>query len=396
MATVRLSGAFRLRDGIPPTGDVLRALDASPPLHRLRVESDPADGWDTSLVAFLARVHDACAERQVALDTSGVPEGARRLLGLARADGALSGGRVREESAEPRLADSVADWAKAWRRTLGGRLASPGIEAPRPEPFAEVIGRWAIGWFRSLDDKVGFLGSTAISVARTLTLQNRKLPMRFVFGLQKAGVETLPIVALMGFAIGGVLALIASSQLQKFGAAPLVAKIVSIAVLREMGALMVGIAISGRLGSAIAAEFATMVANKETDVLRVIGVDPFDYLVAPRVLALAFAGPLLVVYANALGLLGSLFVGVTAAGLPAQEYMDRTRDVLGYKHTLAGLIKGLAFGVVTAIVASYHGLRSGRSAGAVGDAVRKAVVGSVLGVVLFDAAITLVFKWVKL
>ena len=226
--------------------------------------------------------------------------------------------------------------------------------------------------------------------------RTRRLRTRFPHLLQQAGVETLPVVALMGFAIGAVLALITTGQLEKLGATPLVARIVSIAVLREMGALMVGIAIAGRLGAAIAAEIASMVAYREVDVLRVVGVDPFDYLVAPRVLALAIAGPLLVVYANVLGLLGGLFVGVTAVGLPAEEYIERTRAVLTQKHMLAGLIKGLAFGVVTGLVAAYYGLNSGRTAGAVGWAVRRAVVAAVVGVVLSDAAITLVFKWVRL
>jgi len=213
---------------------------------------------------------------------------------------------------------------------------------------------------------------------------------------QQAGVETLPIVALMGFAIGAVLTLIISGQLEKFGATALVARIVSIAVLREMGSLMVGIALAGRLGSAIAAEIATMVANDETDVLRFIGVDHFDYLVAPRVLGTALAGGLLVIYANALGLAGGLFTAVSVVGLPAPEFIDRARAVMGYKHFFSGMIKGLAFGTLTAMVACYHGLRSGRSAGAVGLTVRRAVVGAVVGVVLADTVITLVFKWIRL
>jgi len=226
--------------------------------------------------------------------------------------------------------------------------------------------------------------------------RTRRLRAPFLHYLQQAGVETLPIVALMGFAIGAVLALITTGQLERLGATPLVARIVSIAVLREMGSLMVGIAIAGRLGSAIAAEIASMVARREVDVLNVIGVDRFDYLIAPRVVALALAGPLLVVYANTLGLLGGFFVGVSVVGLPAPEYVERTRAVLTYKHMLAGLIKGLAFGVVTALMAGYYGVQSGRTAGGVGRAVRKAVVGAVVGVVLTDAAITLVFKWVRL
>jgi len=372
---VRLSGAWRLQDGLRPTEEVTRALDASP-LRRLRFDAAAVERWDTSLVVFLARVHDTCVQREVGVDTSGLPAGARRLLELARQGAVLGGG------AEPEPADR-------WRRERRGSVRGP-------DPWTERIGWWGIHSFQSLGGKLEFFGSTVQSCVRMLLGRTRRLRAPFLHYLQQAGVETLPIVALMGFAIGAVLALITTGQLERLGATPLVARIVSIAVLREMGSLMVGIAIAGRLGSAIAAEIASMVARREVDVLNVIGVDRFDYLIAPRVIALALAGPLLVVYANTLGLLGGFFVGVSVVGLPAPEYVERTRAVLTYKHMLAGLIKGLAFGVVTALMAGYYGVQSGRTAGGVGRAVRKAVVGAVVGVVLTDAAITLVFKWVRL
>ena len=376
-AVVRLSGSWSLRDGLRPVEDVTTALEASPPPRTLRLDAVGLERWDTSLVVFLARVHDSCAARAVGLDTSGLPQAARRMLELAR-QGAVLGGATH--------ADPAPDRSRLARRAA----------ALRPRALVDAMGALAIRCARSLGEQVDFLGEAVLSCVRMLLGGTRRLRSRFLHLLQQAGVETLPVVALMGFAIGAVLALITTGQLQRIGATPLVARIVSIAVLREMGALMVGIAIAGRLGSAIAAEIASMMASREVDVLRVAGVNPFDYLVAPRVLTLALAGPLLVVYANALGLLGGLFVGVTAVGLPAQEYIERTRAVLTYKHMLAGLIKGLAFGVVTGLVASYYGLRSGRTAGAVGVAVRRAVVAAVVGVVLADAAITLVFKWVSL
>ena len=372
-AVVRLSGRWSLRDGLRPMEDVTRALEAAP--RRVRFDAAAVERWDTSLVVFLARLHDSCQQREVGLDTSGLPAGARRLLELARQGAVLGGGAL------PRLVGSRRERRKAAR----GR-----------EPLTERIGWWAIHSYHSLGGKLDFFGSTVVASVRTLRGRTRRLRPRFLHYLQQAGVETLPVVALMGFAIGAVLALITTGQLERVGATPLVARIVSIAVLREMGALMVGIAIAGRLGSAIAAEIASMVARRELDVMGVIGVDRFDYLIAPRVLALAIAGPLLVVYANTLGLVGGLFVGVTVVGLPADEYVERTRAVLTYKHMLAGLIKGLVFGVVTALVAGYYGVQSGRTAGAVGWAVRKAVVAAVVGVVLTDAAITLIFKWVRL
>jgi phospholipid/cholesterol/gamma-HCH transport system permease protein len=375
-AVVRLSGTWRLRDGLRPVGEVTQALEASPPPRQVRLDAAGVEGWDTSLVVFLARVYDSCSQHEVGLDTSGLPKEVRRLLELARQGSFIEGGAPRALTGQS---------LRERRRVARGR-----------EPWTESIGWWSIHSFRSLGGKFDFFGSTMLSCVRLLLGRTRRLRTRFLKLLQQAGVETLPVVAVMGFAIGAVLALITTGQLEKLGATPLVARIVSIAVLREMGALMVGIAIAGRLGAAIAAEIASMVAYREVDVLRVIGADPFDYMIAPRVLALAIAGPLLVVYANALGLLGGLFVGVTVVGLPAQEYIERTRAVLTHKHMVAGLIKGLAFGVVTGLVAGYYGLNSGRTAGAVGWAVRKAVVAAVVGVVVSDAAITLVFKWVRL
>jgi phospholipid/cholesterol/gamma-HCH transport system permease protein len=395
-AVVRLSGPVRLRDGLPSSGDVVRALDASPPPRLLQVDATAVEDWDTALVVFLARVYDACTERHVALDTADVPRAARRILGMARQDYlALQG--VREDEAEDQQLDDQLAWAKAWTRLSAEAVGLPAAEdTERPEPLLAVIGYETIGWARSLGDKVEFLGFTVIAIVRMLLGRTRKLRTRFFLHLQQAGVETLPIVAVMAFAIGVVLALIGVGQLQKVGAAALVARLVSIVVLREMGSLMVGIAIAGRLGSAIAAEIATMATNGETDALRVMGIDPHEFLVAPRVVATGVAGVLLVVYANALGLFGGLFAGVAFGGFSAPEYVARMVEVLGYKHMISGLIKGLFFGAVTAVVACYYGLRSGRSAGAVGLTVRRAVVGAVVGVVLADTAITLFFKWVKL
>jgi phospholipid/cholesterol/gamma-HCH transport system permease protein len=395
-AVVRVSGSVRLRDGLLSAEALGRELDTGPAPILVRVDASALGPWDTGLVVFLARVFDACSARNVALDTGDVPRAARRLLGMARHEAVLAGARL-EGSEDLHLGEQLAAWARTWIRLSTEAVGAPGAaEEKRPEPPVETIGNAVIGSARSLGDKLEFLGSTVIAIVRMLLGRTRRLRARFFLHLQHAGVETLPIVAVMGFAIGAVLALIGVGQLQKLGATALVARLVSIVVLREMGSLMVGIAIAGRLGSAIAAEIATMASNGETDALRVVGIDAHEYLVAPRVVATGVAGVLLVVYANALGLFGGLFAGVALGGLAAPEYIERMVEVLGYKHMLSGLIKGLCFGAVTAMVACYYGLRSGRSAGAVGFTVRRAVVGAVVGVVLVDTAITLFFKWVRL
>lgn len=395
-AVVRIAGAVRLRDGLPSAEALVRELSSASPPTLVRVDASALGPWDTALVAFLARVYDACTARNVALDTGDAPRVACQILGMARQGAILGGARRDDEPEGVRLGAQIAAWTAGWTKLAAGtgRVSESGSRPP--QPLVDALGEWTLQWLRSLVHKVDFLGSSVIGAVRLVLGRSRRLRTPFLLYFQQAAVETLPIVALMGFAIGAVLTLIIAGQLQKVGATPLVARIVAIAVLREMGSLMVGIALAGRLGSAIAAEIATMVANDEMDVLRFIGVDRFDYFVGPRVLATALAGVLLVVYANALGLAGALYTAVASAGLPAQEFVERTRGAMGYKHFLSGIIKGFAFGTVTAMVACYHGLRSGRSAGAVGLTVRRAVVGAVVGVVLADAAITLVFKWVRL
>ena len=119
-AVARVSGTWSLRDGLLPVGEVERELDRSPTPRVLRVEAEAIGGWDTSLVAFLSRVHDACAARKIDLDTSGAPEGARRLLALARQDIAPGCGAGREGADAPKLGEAIGNWAKAWGRALGG------------------------------------------------------------------------------------------------------------------------------------------------------------------------------------------------------------------------------------------------------------------------------------
>ena len=366
---VRLGGAWSLLVGLPSTDEVERALDAVPPPSRVRVEDASLERWDSSLVVVLGRIEKACAARGLELDLARVPRGAQRMLDVARQGGVS---------------------------LVGEAAGRPGADPVETPPLTEAIGRWAIDGSRSLGDKLDFLGSTALSLARMLLGRTRRLGLGFTVALQEAGVETLPILALIAFASGGVLSLLATQQLDKVGAFLLAPNLVAIVILRELGALTTGIALAGRLGSANAAELATMVAGEEVDALRTIGVDPFDLLVAPRVLALVLMGPLLVLYANSLGLLGSLSVGVGLMGLPVEVQIERTFAALSLKHLIAGLVKGAAYGFVVGMAGCYHGLRSGRSPGAVGKAVKTAVVTAVLGVVLADAALTLFFKRVRL
>ena len=388
---VRLGGDWNLRGGLPSTIAVAKAMDVDPRPSRLRVEKVSLGRWDSSLVTVLAQIERTGAKHGLDLDLTQAPGGAQRLLEIAREGGRRSKGALSVlPAASPEIRPPL-----AWTT---GRLVIDGTRSlsDRVPPLTEAVGRFVIEGARTLGDKVDFLGSTAIALWRILVGRTWRLGLGMTAALQEAGVGTLPVLAILAFSGGAVLSLLANQQLGKLGAPILAPQLVAIVILRELGALATGVALAFRVGSGIAAELATMAAGKEVDALRAMGISAFDLLVAPRVLALVLMGPLLVVYANALGLLGGLFVGVSTNDMPVEIHIESSKAALTLKHAIAGLVKGAAFGLVVGMTGCYYGLRSGKTPGSVGQAVQTAVVSAVLGVVLADAVLTLFFKWVQL
>jgi len=388
---VRLGGDWNLRKGLPSTLAVGKAIDTDPRPSRVRVENISLGRWDTSLVTVLARIEQTGTEHGLDLDLTQTPAGAQRLLEIAREGGRRSQGALSVlPAASPEIRAplpwAVGRWVIEGTRTLGDKVP----------PLTEAVGRFVIEGARTTGDKIDFLGSTAVALWRMLVGRTWRLGLGMTAALQEAGVGTLPVLAILAFSGGAVLSLLANQQLGKLGAPLLAPQLVAIVILRELGALATGVALAFRVGSGIAAELAAMAAGKEVDALRAMGISPFDFLVAPRVLALVLMGPLLAVYANALGLLGGLFVGVSTNEIPVAIHLESLSSALTLKHAIAGLVKGAAFGLVVGMVSCYYGLRSGKTPGSVGQAVQTAVVAAVLGVVLADAVLTLFFKWVQL
>ena len=362
--TVAVSGRWISREGLPPLAAVGRALLAGP--ERVRVEDGGLERWDSSLLVAVRRIEGMCAARGVPLDTDGLPRAARDQLELVRAAPPPPGAR------------------KMGARELVDALA----RLRRASPLADRIG---VAVLESLE----FLGRASSGLGRALTGRSLRLDLDLGPSIHEAGVGVLPVLALIALLGGGVLSLLGAQQLDRLGAALLAPNLVAIVIVRELGALTTGLALAGRWASANAADLATMVAGDEVEALRAIGVDPFDLLVAPRLFALLVMGPVLVLYATALGLVGSVVVGVAVMDLPAPEYLERTRAALGFDHALTGLVKGAMFGVVVGLAGCYHGLRSGRGSTAVGSAVKAAVVTAILWVVVVDAALSAFFKWIR-
>ena len=207
----------------------------------------------------------------------------------------------------------------------------------------------------------------------------------------RAGYASLPLVALISFLIGIIMALQSAYQLRQLGAVGLVANLVAISVTRELAPLLTAIVVAGRVGSSIAAELGTMKVSQEIDALKVMGIDPIAFLAVPRMAALVITLPCLVIFSDVVGILGGLMVSSLGLGLSAAAYLETTRDALVLQDVYTGLVKALAFAAIIGLVGCHQGLGTGGGAEEVGRSTTAAVVRSIVLIIAADVIVTAVF-----
>ena len=200
--------------------------------------------------------------------------------------------------------------------------------------------------------------------------------------IQQCGVEALPIVTLISFLVGVILAFVSAIQLKQFGAQIYVANLVGVAMTREMGALMTAILMAGRTGAAFAAELGTMKVTQELDALTTAGFSVVEFLVLPRVLALILMMPLLCLYADFVGILGGAVIGVGMLDLSWTMYIEQTTHAVRLGDTVGGVFKSAVYGGLIALAGCLRGLQAGSSASAVGRAATSAVVTSLVAIIV--------------
>jgi phospholipid/cholesterol/gamma-HCH transport system permease protein len=200
----------------------------------------------------------------------------------------------------------------------------------------------------------------------------------------------LPIVSLISLLVGLILAFVGAIQLEMFGAQIYVANLVGIATAREMGAMMTAIIMAGRTGAAFAAQLGTMQVNEEIDALRTFGVEPMDFLVLPRMLALILTMPILCLYADLLGLAGGAIVGVGMLDISMTQYIQQTISGLTITDFMVGLVKSAIYGIIVALSGCLRGMQCGRSASAVGLAATSAVVMGIVLIIVTDGLFAVV------
>jgi phospholipid/cholesterol/gamma-HCH transport system permease protein len=273
----------------------------------------------------------------------------------------------------------------------GNALVRTLAPPPRPAGLLDQIGRATIAYVHGLRDILDYVGDSALAFAATLR-RPRSLRWRDVSRLmEQAGADGLPIVLLIDLLIGLVVGFQAALQLRQFGANIYVANLVSLSITRELGPLMTAIVVAGRSGAAYASSLGTMRVSEEIDALLTLGLDPYRFLVFPRVLALVLVVPMLTLLGDIAGILGGMLVAVGSLDLTPDVYFAQTRKVLETWDVVSGLLKSAFFAFVIASVACQRGLQTSGGAEGVGRSTTSAVVATLFFLVAADAVFTWLF-----
>lgn len=238
---------------------------------------------------------------------------------------------------------------------------------------------------------VGFMGETLVKLVRTVKEPSRFRPTSLVHHMEQVGFDAVPLVAVLSFLVGAVIAFLGANVLRDFGAEIFVVELVNIAFLREFAVLLTSIILAGRTASAFTAQIGAMKSREEVDAIRTLGMDPMDLLVIPRVLALLVMLPLLTFVAMIAGLLGGLTVGAYGLDIPPQQYLARMHETIDVRHLWVGLSKAPIFAMIIALVGCLEGLQVQGTAQSVGERTTSAVVQSIAMVIVLDAFAALWF-----
>jgi phospholipid/cholesterol/gamma-HCH transport system permease protein len=350
---LKIGGDWRLSETVPSWTSVLGDRTAT----SVRAVPEDLGKWDTSLVLFLVHGRAWCVEKKMDFTVEALPDNLQTLLR-----------QVTE---------------------MGAR---------KPMAKAPVKSRWALAeamaikWASQAKEIVSFVGECTLGFIGVVKKPRRFRWMDCLVEMQQCWASSLPIVSLVSFLVGVILAFQAAIQLQQYGAAVFVADLVGLSVVREMGPMMAAVIVAGGTGAGFAAQLGNMKVDEEIDALETLGVSSVDFLVLPRLLAVAVMMPILAAYANVLGILGGMFVSATMLDIPAAAYWIETQNRVGLSDVTTGLIKSIFFGLAVGLAGCLRGMKCDRSAVGVGTATSSAVVTGIMLIVLSDALFALIFN----
>lgn len=348
------------------------------------------DDADASLARLSGRWSLRHAERLTAL-LDGLPEGVRRIdaTGVTRLDTLgvlqllryahqheLDFSAFRFDAAHEKLVsaiEDVADDRPRRKRDLGFKAALARLGFAVTDNAREAVAL------------VSFLGESLVKLLRLVRSPSRIRPVATVAQMEQVGIDAVPLVVLLCFLVGAVVAFLGANILVDFGMTLYVVELVSIAFLREFGVLLAAIILAGRTASAYTAQIGSMVSREEVDAIRALGLDPVDLLVLPRLIALVVMLPILTFIADLAGLAGGLTVGAFSLDIPPQAYLARMQDTFEMRHLLVGLAKAPLFAIVIALIGCLEGLQVEGTAQSLGERTTSSVVQAISLVIVLDA-----------
>ncbi|SLM27933.1 conserved membrane hypothetical protein [Desulfamplus magnetovallimortis] len=352
---VVMAGDF-IMDSPPASSiDLVEKIHSIKDLKYIIFKTDGLQRWDSTFLALINDIHSYCSKKSIEWIDDSLPGGVRRLLALAHA--------------------------------VPERRGS--IEAARKPSFITVFGGKVIDFANASSDIIAFTGDAFWAFLRLIS-GRYKIRGSVIFPvIKECSADALPIVSLISALVGLILAFVGAVQLVMFGAQIYVASLVGIAMIRVMGAVMAGVIMAGRTGAAFAAQLGTMEVNEEIDALKTLGISPMEFLVMPRILALSLLMPLLCLYADLMGIMGGMAVGIFMLDLNVMEYYNMTKASVSLNSFWIGLFQSFVFGILVAIAGCMRGMQCKRSASAVGEAATSAVVTGIVAIVVATATITL-------
>lgn len=350
---VTLQGSWTV-DGALPALDQLSVLQEYGQLTTVTFVAGDDFAWDSRLLAWLMACQRMFESSRCQFDLSGLPEDVDDLFRLANT--------VPPNKALPERHTSLF-------QSLINRVARLGDET------LELL---------------AFTGELALTLFRWFSRKGSARWSDILSFCHQSGPSALPIITLQSVLIGMILAYLGMVQLRQFGAEVYVSNLVGVGMVREMGALMTAVIMSGRTGAAYAAQLGTMQVNEEIDALTTLGIKPMDYLVLPRILALIMTIPMLCLYSNILGMFGGGLVA-TSMDVTWTMYLYQLRDAITFGDIMTGVFKSFVFAVLIAMAGCRAGLQCGRSSAAVGQATTNAVVTAIIYLVVADAGLNILF-----
>jgi phospholipid/cholesterol/gamma-HCH transport system permease protein len=286
----------------------------------------------------------------------------------------------------------IIDAINAQLKSESNQLINEKVRLNATTNLLTLIGKNTEIGIKQLTDMLSFIGESAIILSKSITHPSRIRWKPILFNIHSAGFDALPIVGLLSFLLGIVVAYQGADQLRQYGANIFVADLVGLSMLREFAPLMTAIIIAGRSGSAYAAQIGTMAVTEEIDAMRTLGISPQELLVLPKVIALIISMPLLTVFADALGVFGGMLMAHQQLDVGYTEFLDRFAKAVSPTAFMIGIGKAPVFAAIIAMVGCFQGFRTKGGADSVGKQTTRSVVQSIFLVILSDALFSVAFS----